>query len=192
MANVAAQCDRVVASETVSRRQLEAVVGLFIFAGPMLCLGRFFLTLIIIWTNSVSSTSSRDLSSNCFFERGFESLQRCQVFGKTDFFLSVSPILGYFNGRLRLRLEWSDWSAQGARLLDSFGSFKEGVLFIPHKCEGDARDSVSLPVLPGCPGRQDDSNFTDSLVSLSCLRRRSSPHSSPLDKATRDLIFFCH
>ena len=36
MANVAALCNRVVASESMTRRQLEAVVGLLNFGGPML------------------------------------------------------------------------------------------------------------------------------------------------------------
>ena len=48
VAKVAAQCGRIVDSELVTRRQLEAVVGLLNFAGPMLRLGRMFLTPIII------------------------------------------------------------------------------------------------------------------------------------------------
>ena len=60
MANVATQCAELVAAESVTRRQLEAVVGLLNFAGPMLRLGKLFISPIIIWMNSRSSTSSRD------------------------------------------------------------------------------------------------------------------------------------
>ena len=60
VANVATQCDRLVASETVTHRQLEAVVGLLNFAGPMLHLGRLFITQIIIWMNSFTTTSRRN------------------------------------------------------------------------------------------------------------------------------------
>ena len=42
VAIVAAQCDRVVASESVTRRYLEAVMGLLNLAGPLLSLGRLF------------------------------------------------------------------------------------------------------------------------------------------------------
>ena len=34
-----------------------------------------------------------------------------------------SPVPGHFYGRLRLRLEWSVWFTQGARLLDALGFF---------------------------------------------------------------------
>ena len=61
VANVVAQCSRVVHSKRVTRRQLEAVVGLLNLAGSMLQLGKLFLTPVIIWMNSLTSTSSRDL-----------------------------------------------------------------------------------------------------------------------------------
>ena len=60
LANVATRCEKLVAAESVTRRQLEAVVGLLNFAGPMLRLGKLFISPIIIWMNSRSSTSSRD------------------------------------------------------------------------------------------------------------------------------------
>ena len=68
-------------------------------------------------------------SNSCYFVRGFESLQGCQVFGIHEFPSSDCPVPGLFKGRLHLRLEWSDWSSQGARLLDSLGYFKT------HSCE---------------------------------------------------------
>ena len=59
---MATQCNRVVRSRRATRRQLEALVGLLNFAGPMLQLGKPFLTPVIVWMNSFTSTSSRDLS----------------------------------------------------------------------------------------------------------------------------------
>ena len=62
-------------------------------------------------------------SSSCFFSRGFVALSEDQVFSQQNP-SSFSPVPGLFAGRLRLRLEWSDWSSQGARVLDSLGSFR--------------------------------------------------------------------
>ena len=62
-------------------------------------------------------------SNSCFFTRGFAALQGDQVFGSHDPFLLDRPVPGLLKGRLHLRLEWSDWSSQGARLLDSLGYF---------------------------------------------------------------------
>ena len=59
----------------------------------------------------------------CFSERGFAALHRSQVFGGPGFLSSFSPVPGHFYGRLRLRLEWSVWFTQGARLLDALGFF---------------------------------------------------------------------
>ena len=118
VAKVVAQCDRLVASETLICRQLEAVVGLISFAGSMLHLGRLFIT-PIIWMNS-TTTSRRDFRNpvTSSLKRGLAPLQRCQVFNETDIFSSASSVPSHFNGRLRLRLEWSDWPTQGARFLD--------------------------------------------------------------------------
>ena len=55
------QCGHMIVSHKVTRRQLEAVVGLLNFAGPMLQLGRLLLTPIIIWMNTFSSVSLRDM-----------------------------------------------------------------------------------------------------------------------------------
>ena len=145
VANVATQCNRVVRSRRVTRRQLEAVVGLLNFAGPMLQLGKLFLTPVIVWMNSFTSTSSRDLSIpvTASLKEALLSFTDPKFLGKPT---SFSPVPGHFNGRLRLRLEWSDWSAQCTRFLNAIGSFK------PRKYEGDARDNVFHPVISGFPG----------------------------------------
>ena len=89
-------------------------------------------------------------SNSCYFVKEFESLQGCQVFGNHDFTSSDCPVPGLFKGRLRLRLEWSDWSSQGARFLDSIGYFKT------HFCEVEVGDSAVSPVGPGFLGRTGD------------------------------------
>ena len=45
---VLSQCEGVILSYQVTRRQLESVVGLLNFAGPMLQLGRLLLTPVIV------------------------------------------------------------------------------------------------------------------------------------------------
>ena len=59
--NILRLCQEVLHLSRVTRRQLEAVVGLLNFAAPMLQLGRLFLTPIIIWMNSKTSASTRDI-----------------------------------------------------------------------------------------------------------------------------------
>ena len=63
-------------------------------------------------------------SSSCFFAREFAALQGDQVFGSHYPFFFDRPVPGLLKGSLHLRLEWSNWSSQGARLLDSLGYFK--------------------------------------------------------------------
>ena len=62
-------------------------------------------------------------SNSCFFVRGFASLQGYHIFGSHDSWSKGCQVPGLSKGRLRLRLEWNDWSSQGARLLDSLGFF---------------------------------------------------------------------
>ena len=58
---VLSQCKGVILSYQVTRRQLESVVGLLNFAGPMLQLGRLLLTPVIVWMNTFSLASHRDV-----------------------------------------------------------------------------------------------------------------------------------
>ena len=60
MSTVLSQCEGVILSYQVTRRQLESVVGLLNFAGPMLQLGRLLLTPVIVWMNTFSLASRRD------------------------------------------------------------------------------------------------------------------------------------
>ena len=60
------------------------------------------------------------------------------------------PFPGWLNGYIRLRLECSVWSSQGARLLDAIGVFK------PLKCESNYWDSLFHLVLPIYPVMQDN------------------------------------
>ena len=55
------QCKLMIAFQKVTRRQLEAVVGLLNFAGPIVQLSKLFLTPIIIWMNSFTSAKLRDI-----------------------------------------------------------------------------------------------------------------------------------
>ena len=59
VANVASQSGMLLQAKSITRRQLEAVVGLINFAGPMLCFGKLFI-MPIIWMNAFSSMSRRD------------------------------------------------------------------------------------------------------------------------------------
>ena len=94
-----------------------------------------------------SSQQRSPHSGECFFSKGFEALPRDQVFNKSDFFPFPCPIPGTYYGRLRLRLEWSYWQSQSARLVDSLG------VFIPHKCERNMGYPSFNQFFPGYPVR---------------------------------------
>ena len=150
---VLSQCGEVIRSDQLTRRQLESVVGLLNFAGPMLQLGRLSHSSHHLDEHLFFGESQgRSHSGGCVFERGFAAPHKSQDFGETDFLSSSPSIPGHFNGRLRLRLEWSDWASTGARLLDSIGVFK------PHKCQRIEGHSPFNSVFPGCPVRQNNSH----------------------------------
>ena len=67
-----------------------------------------------------SSRSLEVLPLQQLFCERIRSLQGGQVWLLP--FLSLDcPVPGFFKGHIRLRLEWSNWSSQGTRLLDSLG-----------------------------------------------------------------------
>ena len=115
-------------------RQWEAGVGLFNFAAPMLCFGRLFLLRSFWeWSPSLPCPTRTPPFRFCSLERSFDFLQGCQNLAKPTSLVGWSCSWTFFFGRLRLRLEWSDWSAQGARLLDAIGTFKPHTLRTPLK-----------------------------------------------------------
>ena len=115
-------------------------------------------------------------SPSCFFSRGFVALSEEHVFSHHDH-SAFTPLPGLFAGRLRLRLEWSDWSSQGARVLDSMGSFrfhfcaKRGggrFLCVPSSCLG----------VPGGP-RPGLVLSSTRFLGLICFRESAAPCFSP-------------
>ena len=97
-------------------------------------------------------------SNNCFFVQGFPALQGYHVFGSHDSWSQGDQVPGLFKGRLRLRLEWRDWSSQGARLLDSLGFFRF------HFCETKGGGEIFHQVLRAARWTRGMAPFFTSLV----------------------------
>ena len=187
VANVAIQCDRLVTSETVIRRQLEAVVGLLNFAGAMLRLGRLFITPIIIWMNSFTTTSRRDFTISVT-----SSLREALLPFRDVKFLAIPTYFRRLVPSLDILTDASDSGWSGVisrhRVQDFWTS--------DYSYHINVREMLgilySLQFFQEVLADRTIQIFTYSLVVLFCLRRMGFLHSPPLDKVTRELILFCH
>ena len=86
----------------------------------MLQLGRLLLTPIMVWMNVLPCPTGTIPSSGCSL-REVLALLGFQVLEKPTSYRLIVPV--HSNGHIRLSLEWSDRSSQGARVLDPLGSF---------------------------------------------------------------------
>ena len=144
--------------------------------------------------SSVVGDSSEDLllfqvsrgplhADNCFFVKGFSALHGYHVFGPHDLLSQGDYVPGLLKGRVRLRLEWRDWSSQGARLLDSLGFFE------CHLCDhiGGGGEDISA----GCPKALKDRSFFHQFCSFVPFEEAGFISLPPLPQGCRgfDLFF---
>ena len=185
---VLSQCKLMLGFQTVTRRQLEAIVGLLNFAGPMLHLGKLFLTPIIIWMNSFTSANLRDLPIQVD-----ASLKRALLPFIDRKFLetptSFRPLLPSLD--ISTDASGSGWSGVIGRHrvqdcwtpLDRSNhiNVKElrAILYSLHFFK-DVLSNRTIRIL------------TDNSAALFCLKRMGSLHSPHLDSVTRELILFCN
>ena len=107
------------------------------------------------------------------------------VFGEALLPLIVRKLVNNINGPLRLRLEWSDWSPQGARLWDAIGDLK------PH----NVKDIVGN-VIPSS-----SSKLSSQAGNFCILQKRGLPYSvwggwtfsfSSLGQGYKAIVLFFH
>ena len=122
-------------------------------------------------------------SNSCFFVKGFSALQGYHVFGPHDPRSQGDQVPGLFRGRLRFRLEWRDWSSQGARLLDSLG------FFTFHFCESLEGGGDRPPGSSGCPKDRTDSSFFHHFCSLVLFEEAGFLTLPPLPQGCRGFDF---
>ena len=91
----------------------------------------------------ISSSQRHAYSNRCLIEGGFASLSREEVFVYSSFIPTTLSVPGYFNGRLRLRLEWCSFAFPDSGLLDALGTFQV------HKLEGGKSNLQHYKFSPG-------------------------------------------
>ena len=119
-----------------------------------------------------------------FFVKGFPALQGYHDFGPHDSWSQGDQVPGLFRGRLRFRLEWRDWSSQGARLLDSLG------FFTFHFCESLEGGGDRPPGSSGCPKDRTDSSFFHHFCSLVLFEEAGFLTLPPLPQGCRSFDLF--
>ena len=91
----------------------------------------------------ISSSQRHKYSNRCLIEGGFASLSREEVFVYSSFLPTTCSVPGYFDGRLRLRLEWCSFAFPDSGLLDAMGTFQV------HKLEGGKSNLQHSMFFPG-------------------------------------------
>ena len=162
-------------------------MGLINFAGPMLQFGKLFILPVIIWMNTNTTVIQRDelfqvtealrevlrpfrdphfLGTPLSFQTPDSSLDLLTDASNTGW----SGVIGHH----RVQDTWSraDLSSH-INVREMLGILYS--LYFFRKVLADRTIQI----------------YTDSLVALFCLRRMGSLHPPPLDKVTKDVVFFC-
>ena len=173
---------------TVTRRELESLVGFLNFAHPLIPLGRMHVLPLIQWMNSHTSPQSRDkrVFTNSLLKQAlnpFRDPKFLQVpvsFQKFETALDIMTDASEYAWSgvaqpFRIQDFWTPWERSQSINWKEIKAIYYTVLF--------CRDSLSGRAIRV---------LTDSMVAVYCLKRMGSLRSPTLSSLLRELLLLCH
>ena len=181
------KCRQVILSDSLSRRQLEKLVGYLNFAAPFLQLGRLQLLPIIHWMNRWTSPTSRDRPVP--LNQDLRKVLR--IWLREDFLQSRVP-MHIPSPSLELMVDASLYGWCGL-LLPRQVHEEWPVSLYQESMNWKELQAIYLTVIHFLPqlGGKAVRVWTDNWTALACIRRQGSLHSPKLWNLTKELLEFC-
>merc|ERR1739842_257866 len=177
-----------IGSATVTRRQLESLVGLLMFGHKMMPLGRMHINKVIVWQNPFTRVYSRDTpvivdqsllqALEPFMQRSLlESPQSFRPHIPSQTIMTDASSFGWSGVLIPYRVSdvWNFLEASfSINVLELLAVYKTLESF------KDSLRNITVRIL------------TDNMATLFCLKKMGSFHSQLMNSVCRDFLSLCH